>query len=181
MSIATVVLAVGGLGLGLGLGALSTGAGPAGAGVRAKPVDECTLLTPRQAAKIMGAKPYSAGAPDNGGCSWETDPSDRSNLAYVTVKVEPLKKYLGSYPNIRTFLDESTTVGIDELPGVGNEAFSTYSALSGPGSSDGITVRAGKQVLSVGFQATDRVENPSPEFAATVAIVKKMVAKVKQA
>ena len=155
-------------------------AGPAGAGVRTETLDECKLLTKRQATTIMGAKPYAPGSEDNGGCSWETDPTDRANLAYVTVKVEPLEKYLGTYPSIRSYLDESTTVGIDKLPGVGNQAFSTYSALSGPGSSDGITVRVGNQVLSIGFQATERVENPSPQFDATVEVVKKMVAKLRR-
>lgn len=148
---------------------------------RGKSVDECTLLTTAQAATIMGAKPDGPGAPDNEACSWQTDPYDRTNLAFVTVEVQPLAKYRRGYPDVRTYLDESTTVGIDRLAGVGSEAYSTYSALSGPGSADGITVRVGKQVLSVGFQAADRVEKPSPEFDRIVRIVKKMVAKLKSA
>jgi hypothetical protein len=147
---------------------------------RAKPVNECTLLTTAQAATIMGAEPYGRGAPDNGGCSWQTDPTDRANFRYVVVTVKGLAKYLGKYPDVRTFLDKSTTVGIDPLPGVGSEAYSTYSGLSGPGSSDGITVRVGKQVLSVSFQATDRVENPSPELDQIVQIVRKVVAKLRR-
>ncbi|MCJ7437355.1 MAG: hypothetical protein MUP97_06290 [Acidimicrobiia bacterium] len=147
---------------------------------RPKRVNECTLLTTGQAGTIMGAEPYARGAPDGEACSWQTDPTDRANLRYVVVTVEGLAKYLGKHPDVRTFLDESTTVGIDPLPGVGSEAYSTYSALSGPGSSDGITVRVGKQVLSVGFQATDRVENPSPEFDQIVAIVQKMAAKLRR-
>ena len=115
---------------------------PAGAAVLgAKTVDECNLLTRKQAAVFMQVKPFDAGAPDNDGCSWQTDPSDRSNgFSFVTVTVLPLTKYLRDYPDVRTFLDESTTVGIDDLPGVGSEAYSTYSGFTGPGASDGITV-----------------------------------------
>ncbi len=154
---------------------------PAGAAVLgAKTVDECKLLTRKQAAVFMQVKPFDAGAPDNDGCSWQTDPSDRSNgFSYVTVTVLPLAKYLRDYPDVRTFLDESTTVGIDDLPGVGSEAYSTYSGFTGPGASDGITVRVGKQVMSIGYQPAEKIENPSPEFDRVVAIVKKMVAKLK--
>ncbi len=147
----------------------------------ARSVSECALLTETQAAKIMGTKPFSSGTPDNGGCSWETDPADRANgVAFVTLKVEPAKQLLERYNgDLRTYLDQSTNVGIDLLPGVGDEAFSTYSPLSGPGSADGFTVLIGKQVLDVGVQPVERLENPSPEFDRVVKIVKKMVAKVR--
>lgn len=147
---------------------------------RVKAIDECKLLTAKQAATIMGTKPFSPGAPDNDGCSWETDPTDRAHLAYVTITVFGLKKYLHGKPDIRTEIDESTNVGIDPLPGVGDEAFSTYSPLSGPDSADGITVRVGKQVFAMGFQPVTKVANPSPELDAIIAIVKKAVAKVEK-
>jgi hypothetical protein len=142
-------------------------------------INPCTLLTAAQATTVMGVTPVGGGFRDGGGCSWQTDPADRANLAYVTIKVQPLKKLLGTkYPDVRTYLDKSTTVGIDALPGVGDEAFSTYSALSGPGTSDGMTVRVGKNVLSIGFQGTTRVANPSPQFDQIVTIVKSIVPKL---
>jgi hypothetical protein len=161
-------------------GVALSGVVPAGAAPRAKSVDECRLLTTKQAEVIMRTEPFGRGAPDNDGCSWQTDPTDRANLAYVTVTVLPLAKYLRDSPDVRTFLDETTTVGIDDLPGVGSEAYSTYSGLTGPGASDGITVRVGKQVMSIGFQPAERIENPSAEFDRVVTIVEKMVAKLKR-
>ena len=132
----------------------------------------CTLLTTAQATRLMGTEPAGSGYHDHGGCSWQTDPTDRANFAYVTLKVEPLKQLLGKYADVRTYLEKSTTVGIDALPGVGDEAFSTFSALSGPGTSDGMTVRVGKRVLSIGFQRPTPVANPSPELDRIVTIVK---------
>jgi hypothetical protein len=44
-------------------------------------INPCSLLTTAQAATIMGTQPSSDGFPDNAGCSWQTDPSDRVNLA----------------------------------------------------------------------------------------------------
>lgn len=159
------------------MGAFATSAGAAPS---KKTVDECKLLTTKQAAVIMQTEPYSDGSPDNDGCSWETDPTDRANgFAYVTVTVEALKAFLGSHPDVRTAIDESTNVGIDPLPGVGSEAYSTYSPLSGPGTADGFTVRVGKQVLEIGVRPVTSIENPSPELDQVVKIVKKMVAKVK--
>jgi hypothetical protein len=94
--------------------------------------------------------------------------------------VQLVKKLLGKrYPNVRTYFDKSTTVGIDVLAGVGDEAFSTYSALSGPGTSDGLTVRVGKNVLSIGLQRTTPLPNSSPDFDQTVAIVKTIVPKLR--
>jgi hypothetical protein len=143
-------------------------------------INPCTLLTAAQAATVMGVEPVGGAFRDGGGCSWQTDPTDRANLAYVTIEVQPLKKLLGKkYPDVRTYLDKSTTVGIDALPGVGDEAFSTYSALSGPGTSDGMTVRVGKNVLSIGFQRTTPVANPSPQLDQIVTIVKTIVAKLR--
>lgn len=151
------------------------------ASARPARVDECKLLTDAQAETIMGTEPFAPGAPDNGGCSWQTDPSDRANgLAYVTLKVEPAKKVLADYDgDLRTYLDESTTVGIDKLRGVGDEAYSTYSALSGPGTADGIWVIVGDQLLHTGFQPVEPVQNPSDELDQIVRIVKKAVAKVR--
>ena len=64
------------------------------------------------------------------------------------------------------------------LQGVGDGAFSTYSPLSGAGTADGISVLVGKRVLEMGFQPTERVKKPSPEFDRIVrfaqGIVKKM-------
>jgi hypothetical protein len=143
-------------------------------------INPCTLLTTAQATTVIGVEPVGGAIRDRGGCSWQTDPTDRTNLAYVTIDVQPLKKLLGKkYPNVRTYLDKSTTVGIDALPGVGDEAFSTYSALSGPGTSDGITVRVGKNVLSIGFQRTTPVANPSPELDQIVTIVKTVLPKLR--
>ena len=147
---------------------------------RTTAVDECTLLTQTDAAKIMGVEPYAPGAFDTGGCSWNTDPADRAHFAYVYVKVEGRKSYLGKYPDIHTFLDKSTTVGIDPLRGVDDKAFSTYSGLSGPGSSDGITVAVGKRVLSISFQATQRVVNPSPTFDRVIKVVRRIVARLRK-
>ena len=45
------------------------------AGARLRPVDECMLLTKAQAKVIMGAEPFSPGAPDNGGCAGERTPT----------------------------------------------------------------------------------------------------------
>ena len=144
-------------------------------------IDECTLLTNAQARTIMHAKPYSDGAPDNGGCSWQTDPYDRLHLAGVTVKVESRAKVLARYgDDLRTYLEESTNVGIDPLPGVGDEAFSIYAPLTGPGASSGIEVAVGKWILSIEFQPSARVENPSSEFSRIVKITKKVVAKVRK-
>jgi hypothetical protein len=140
----------------------------------------CTLLTTAQATTVMGAEPAGSGYRDHGGCSWQTDPTDQANLAYVTLKVQPLKQLLGKYPDVRTYLDRSTTVGIDALRGVGDEAFSTHSALSGPGTSDGMTVRLGKRVLSIGFQRPTPVANPSPELDQIVTIVKGIVPKLRR-
>ena len=139
-------------------------------------IDECTLVTNAQARKIMQAKPYSDGAPDNGGCSWETDPYDRQHLAFVTVKVERRATVLARYSDdLRSYLDESTNVGIDPLPDVGDEAF------TGPGASSGIYVAVADSILSIEFQPLERVENPSPAFSRIVKIVKKVVAKVRKA
>jgi hypothetical protein len=143
-------------------------------------INPCTLLTSAQATTVMGADPVGGAFRDHGGCSWQTDPSDRANLAYVTIDVQPLKKLLGKkYPNVHTYLEKSTTVGIDTLPGVGDEAFSTYTALSGPGTSDGLTLRVGKNVLTIGSQRATPVANPSPEFDKIVAIVKSTVPKLR--
>jgi hypothetical protein len=154
-------------------------------------INPCTLLTAAQATTVMGVEPVGGAFRDGGGCSWQTDPTDRANpngdlrralgeVAYVTIEVQPLKKLLGKkYPDVRTYLDKSTTVGIDALPGVGDEAFSTYSALSGPGTSDGMTVRVGKNVLSIGFQPTTPVANPSPQLDQIVTIVKTIVPKLR--
>jgi hypothetical protein len=143
-------------------------------------INPCTLLTDAQATTVMGVAPLGGGSPDHGGCSWQTDPADRTNLSYVTLEAQPLKKLLGKkYRNVRTYLDQTTTVGIDPLPGVGDEAFSTYSALSGPGTSDGITVRVGKNVLTIGFQRMTPVANPSPEFDQIVSVVKTIVPKLR--
>jgi hypothetical protein len=144
-------------------------------------IDECKLLTVAQAETIMGTEPFGGGSPDNGGCSWQTDPSDRaSGLAYVTLKVDAARKVLADYDDdLRTYLDESTNVGIDELPGVGDEAFSTYSPLSGPGTSDGLSVLVGDRLLRIGFQRAESVQNPSDELDQIVRIVKKAVAKVR--
>lgn len=151
------------------------------ASARPARIDECKLLTDAQAETIMGTEPFAPGAPDNGGCSWQTDPSDRANgLAYVTLKVQPAKKVLADYDgDLRTYLDESTTVGIDELAGVGDEAFATYSVLSGPGTADGISVMVGNQLLQMSFQPVEPVQNPSDELGQIVRIVKKAVAKVR--
>ena len=154
-------------------------------------INPCTLLTAAQATTVMGVEPVGGAIRDGGGfrlsgldggalCSWQTDPTDRANLAYVTIEVQPLKKLLGKkYPDVRTYLDKSTTVGIDALPGVGDEAFSTYSALSGPGTSDGMTVTVGKNVLSIGFQRTTPVANPSPQLDQIVTILKTIVPKLR--
>lgn len=155
--------------------ALSSGAASASA---RSAVNECTLLTKTQVATIMGTKPVSK-APDNEGCSWSTDPLDRANLAYVTTKVVPQKTFVRDYPDVRTAIDESTNVGIEPLDGVGSEAFLTYSPLTGEGYVDGVTVRIGKQVLTLGFQPVERVANPSEQLDDIVSVVKKMVAKVK--
>ncbi len=145
-------------------------------------IDECTLVTNAQARKIMQAKPYSDGAPDNGGCSWETDPYDRQHLAFVTVKVERRATVLARYSDdLRSYLDESTNVGIDPLPDVGDEAFSIYDPFTGPGASSGIYVAVDDSILSIEFQPLERVENPSPAFSRIVKIVKKVVAKVRKA
>lgn len=145
-------------------------------------IDECALLTDAQAESIMQTEPYSAGSEDNGGCSWETDPSDRANgIAYVVLKVEKRKTLLADYGNdLQTYLDESTNVGIDALPGIGDEAFSIYAPLTGPGASSGIEVAVGKRIVSISYQPAERVENPSPEFDKIVKIVKKVVAKVRK-
>ena len=155
------------------------GLATAGATAGALAVDECTLLTKKQAATIMQTKPFEDGAPDNGGCSWQTDPSERAGYAYVTAKVESLKAFLGDHPDVRTAIDESTNVGIEPLDGVGSEAFLTYSPLIGEGYVDGVTVRFGKQVLELGFQPVDKVANPSDELDDVIAIVEKMVAKAR--
>jgi hypothetical protein len=163
----------------MSLGVVLVAAAPA-AGASNRAVDECTLLTNAQARAIMGTKPYSVGAPDNGGCSWGSDPYDRTHITFVTLKVQPAAKLLARYDDdLRTYLDESTNVGIDPLPGVGDEAFSTYSPLSGPGTADGISVLVGKRVVEIGFQPVDPVQNPSPAFDRVVRIVKKVVAKVR--
>jgi hypothetical protein len=164
----------------LAVAAVALPASMASAMPRALAVDECTLLTKKQAATIMQAKPFEDGRPDNGGCSWETDPYDRVNYSYVTVKVESLKKFLGgTYPDVRTAIDESTNVGIEPLDDVGSEAFLTFSPLLGEGYVDGVTVRVGKQVLDLGFQPTEKVANPSDELDDVISIVKKMAAKVR--
>lgn len=161
--------------------ALTAVVGPmsaAGARVPAA-IDECSLLTNAQARTIMQAKPYSDGAPDNGGCSWQTDPYDRLHLAYVTVEVQRRGKVLARYgDDLRRFLEESTNVGIDALADVGDEAFSVYAPLTGPGASSGIEVAEGPWIVSIGFQPSERVENPSPELSRIVKIARKVVAKL---
>ncbi len=150
---------------------------PAGAAI-----DECDLLSDSQAKTIMRAKPYGPGtANEYGECTWQTDPYDRQHLAGVTVKVEKRAKLLARYDDdLRTYIDESTNVGIDPLPGVGDEAFSVYDPLTGPGASSGIDVAVGKRILSISYIPAKRVENPSPEFDQIVKIVKKVVAKVRK-
>jgi hypothetical protein len=156
-----------------GLAAIST------AGNAAAAIDECKLLTNAQARAIMGTKPVGGATPDNGGCSWQSDPYDRAHLAFVTLTVEPASKLLARYgDDLQTYLDESTNVGIDPLDGVGDEAFSTYSPLSGPGTADGISVRGGTRVVQLGFQPIASVKNPSPELDRVVRIVKQVVRKV---
>lgn len=87
---------------------------------------ECTLLTDKQAESIMGVEPFGRGAPDNDGCSWGTDPSDRANgFAYVVVNVDPKAKLLKRYGgSLRRYYDESTNVGIDDLTALGKGALS---------------------------------------------------------
>jgi hypothetical protein len=149
------------------------------AGTAAAAIDECKLLTNTQARAIMGTRPVGGATPDNGGCSWQSDPSDRANLTFVTLKVESASKLLARYDDdLGTYLDESTNVGIDPLDGVGDEAFSTYSPLSGPGTADGISVLVGTRVIEIGFQPVEPVRNPSPELDRVVRIVKQVVRKV---
>lgn len=139
-------------------------------------INPCTLLTAPQATTVLGAESVGGAFRYPRGCSWHTNPTDGTNPSYVTIEVQPLKKLLGKkYRNVRTYLEKSTTVGIDALPGVGDEAFSTYSALSGPGTSDGMTVRVGKNVISIGFQRSTPVANPSPQLDQIVTIVKTIV------
>ncbi len=152
------------------------------AAAKPKGINECKLLTDAQAEAIMGVEPYGKPAPDNGGCSWQTDPYDRETIAYVTLKVEKAAPVLSDYGgDLRTYLDESTNVGIDELADVGDEAFTTYSPLSGPGTVDGVSVLVGKQLLQLGIRPVETVENPSAELDELVGIVKKVVAKVQRA
>ena len=145
-------------------------------------VDECALLTDAQAKTIMGVEPFGSGSPDNGGCSWGTDPSDRSHLAYVVVNVDPKAKLLKRYGgDLRRYFDESTNVGIDPLPALGKGAISIYDPLTGPGASSGVAIVVGKNVLRIEYQPTDRVLNPSPQFDAIVKVAKKVVAKLRKA
>jgi len=169
--------------LAVGLTLAVSGASVAVASARVpSAIDECKLLTDAQAATVMQAELFGSGVPDNGGCSWETDPSDRQHLSYVVLKVEKRAKLLARYgDDLRTYLDESTNVGIDPLPGVGNEAFSIYDPLTGPGASSGIEVAVGKRIVSIDYRAAERIENPSPAFDTIVKIVKKVVAKVRKA
>jgi hypothetical protein len=164
----------------------ASGVAAAGATARAsisQAVDECTLLTDAQAKTIMGVEPFGGGSPDNDGCSWGTDPSDRANgFAYVVVNVDPKAKLLKRYGgNLRRYFDESTNVGIDPLPALGKGAISIYDPLTGPGKSSGVAVVVGSNVLRIEYQPVGEIVNPSPRLDAIVKIAKKAVAKLKKA
>lgn len=176
---ALIVMAVAAIGLGAALPA----AGASTLDRASQATLECTLLTDKQAETIMGVEPFSPGAPDNDGCSWGTDPSDRANgFAYVVVNVDPKAKLLKRYGgSLRRYYDESTNVGIDPLPALGTGALSIYDPLTGPGASSGVAIVVGKNVLQIEYQPTERVLNPSPQFDAIVKIAKKAVAKLKKA
>jgi hypothetical protein len=160
------------------------GIGVAGATGRARvahAVDECKLLTDAQAKTIMGIEPFNGGEPDNGGCSWGTDPSDRRTFAYVVVNVDPKAKLLKRYGgSLRRYFDESTNVGIDNLPALGKGALSIYDPLTGPGASSGVAIVVGSNVLRIEYQPLETIKNPSPELDAVVKIAKKAVAKLKK-
>jgi hypothetical protein len=163
----------------------ASGVTVAGATARARvaqAVDECTLLTDTQAKTIMGVEPFSGGSPDNDGCSWGTDPSDRANgFAYVVVNVDPKAKLLKRYGgSLRRYFDESTNVGIDPLPALGKGAISIYDPLTGPGKSSGVAIVVGANVLRIEYQPVDEVVNPSPRLDAIVKIAKKAMAKLKR-
>jgi hypothetical protein len=135
-------------------------------------VDECALLTDEEAAELMLVEPYAPGAPDNDACSWSTDPVDRELFAYVLLEVQPLEEVLdGRYPDYRTYLDESTTVGIEDLTGLGDEAFIVTPALSGIG----IDVVDGEQVVSLSIQPAEPYDADSPEFERAVEIMQEVL------
>jgi hypothetical protein len=144
---------------------------------------ECTLLTDKQAQTIMGIEPFSPGSADNDGCSWGTDPTDRANgFAYVVVNVDPKAKLLQRYGgSFRRYYDESTNVGIDDLPALGKGALSIYDPLTGPGHSSGVAIIVGSNVLQIEYQPLKAIKNPSPQLDAVVKIAKKAVAKLKKA
>lgn len=136
-------------------------------------VDECALLTDAEAEELMLVEPYAPGAPDNDACSWGTDPLDRANLnAYVVLEVQPLEDVLdGRYPDYRTYLDESTNVGIEDLPGLGDEAFIVSPPLSGIG----IDVVDGDQTVSLSIQPAEPYDADSPEFERAVEIMEEIL------
>jgi hypothetical protein len=143
---------------------------PAGAGVPS-PDEVCDLLTNKQAKTIMGAKPVGGPITADDGCSWETDPLDRTNYRYVVLEVIPLDEAIAGYPDYGTALDEGTTTLVTPVDGLGDEAYSTKSVLIAEGTIDGLHAVTGDVVVALNWQTSKPVEVDSSRYDRVVKIL----------
>jgi hypothetical protein len=143
--------------------------------------DPCALLTDEEVTEIMGAEPFAPGSTpvdEEGVCNWETDPVDRDNYFYVTLRVESLEDATEGYPHLRTAIDEGTNVEIIDIDGIGDEAYATKNPLSGAGTIDGITMALGDTVLDIGWQSQVPVERDSARSEHVLDIAQKALSRL---
>jgi hypothetical protein len=143
--------------------------------------DPCALLTGAEVTEIMAEQPLEPdGTPgdEEGVCNWETDPVDRENYFYVTVRFESLDEATDGYPDLRTAIDESTNVEIIDVDGIGNEAYATKTPLADAGTVDGITMALGDSVLALGWQSQSPVVRDTARFEHVLDIAQKALSRL---
>jgi hypothetical protein len=143
-------------------------AAPAGAGG----ADPCDLLSKKQVRAIMGVKPFGSPIPDNGGCSWETDPVERENYSYVFLEVKSLDEATEGYPDYRTARDAAgSSEAIEPLDGLGDEAYTGKTVLVSEGAIDSLYAVTDDTVVELSWQARKPVRVDSKRYDKVVGIM----------
>jgi len=145
----------------------------------ARGTDPCDLLTKKQVRTIMGVKPFGSPIPDNGGCSWETDPLERATYNYVFLEVKSLDEATEGYPDYETARDAAgTSELIEPLDGLGDEAYTGKTVLVAEGAIDSIYAVTGDTVVELNWQSRQPVRVDSRLYDKVVKIMRGLLDEV---
>ena len=121
----------------------------------------------------MGVKPFGPPRPDNGGCSWETDPLERERYAYVFLEVKSLDEATEGYPDYETARDAAgSSELIEPLDGLGDEAYTGKTVLVAEGAIDSLYAVTGDTVVELSWQSREPVEVDSRLYDKVVKIMR---------